>query len=314
MYERLISTGRYICRALIPILASVTAFSCIRDDRDVCYDREEEELLLYVKIVDVETGRDITGSGGIEEVILALFDAGGRFITTYILDGAQISARRPIVFADFEVEGVQVSAWGDIGGDIVRNDPHGHELGHDFMTLAVDGDGYSGSPSDFFFGFRTLSTPTRAVGRDEVVLTQKNSKLHVTARGLEDYNEEKYYFVIDSPANGYGFSGVPNGEPCRVRQTGKFESGQLVSPEPYLMIHSAGMQSSGPDDGVVVNLFRTSGDGDVLLASASRDRDGNMIELHPGMTTNVLIELGGGGIEMYIEITGWRQVYQWPLW
>ncbi|MCD8073332.1 MAG: FimB/Mfa2 family fimbrial subunit [Alistipes sp.] len=293
-------------------MAAGIASSCIRDDGDNC--PVADDFLLYVKIEDVESGRDITGDVEVEEVVLTLFDPAGRFVATYILDGEDISRRRPVVLRDFDVEGMQVSAWGDVGGEVLQNDPQGHNIGHDFVTLAVDSDGFSGSPDDFFFGFLSVSSQVRSAGSQEVVLTQKNSKLHLTVRGLEDRDDQRYYFAIESPADGYGFTGIPNGRPCLVRHTGKFTGNDLVSPEPCLMIHSSPADDAAARAGVVVNLYYKGDQGDRLLARVDWDIEGNTIELPSGRTTNVLIELTGGSLDVRVEVTGWRQVYQWPVW
>lgn len=288
--------------------------SCIKDDRNGCTDIDE--CRIFVRVVDTETGADITESGETEEVILALFDSVGRFIATRIFTGQEVKERRPWVISDLDLDGVQVSAWGDLGG-VEQAEPSMYQVGSDFVRLPVDEEGLSGSPDDFYFGFRQIGEATRTVREEEVTITQKNARIHVTVRGLTELDAEKYYFVIEAPQNGYDFSGNPNSETGRVRCTGQFnDGGEFVSPLQFLMIHSADPENVGPGEGAVVRLYRTGDDGTgIQIAAADHTEQGLYIGLWSGKTTNVLMDISDEtSLVVRIEVTGWHEIYQWSQW
>ncbi len=305
MYEVFTRTACFIAAAAL-------ISSCIKDDRDGCYD--PGEFRLYVKAVDSASGQDITPGGEAGEVMVALYDSLGRFVASRVLPADDVSARRPWTITDFDMTGIEVSAWGAVGQEVEPSPPV--TAGSGFYRLPVDGEGWSAPPGDFFFGLDTLRPPVPTRGSGEVVITQKNAKLYVTVRGLDYPDDGRYYFVLETPRNGYDISGRPDGGSCRIRQAGRFNGDrELVSPAPCLLIHSADPANTGPGEGAVVRLFERAPDGDRELAVADRADTGGYIALYPGRTTNVLIDLtGSASASVRVEVTGWQEIFLWSDW
>ncbi|MCC8018319.1 MAG: FimB/Mfa2 family fimbrial subunit [Rikenellaceae bacterium] len=294
------------------VVAVAVLGSCIKDDREDCYD--PAEFLLYIKAVDTATGQDITSGGDAGEVMVALFDSLGRFVASRVLAADEVTARRPWTITDFDMAGKQVSAWGALGEDVEQSPPATVQGG--FIRLPVDDEGWSAPPGDLFFGLDTIPSTAQERGRGEVVVTQKNAKLHVTVRGLRDSDDERYYFVYETPDSGYDFSGRPEGGRCRIRQAGRFNGDrELVSAVPCLLIHSTDPDNAGPGEGAVVRLMERAPDGDLELAVAQRTETGGYIALYPGRTTNVLIDLSGSAsATVRVEVTGWNETFLWSEW
>lgn len=152
---------------------------------------------------------------------------------------------------------------------------------------------------------------------EEVTVVRKNAQMHITVRGLDDgVSEERYYFTVQAPNDGYDFNGKPMAGTATVRRAGTFgPNGDFATVGTFNMIHT-----DTPDDaetGVGVSLYErmTVRSADRLVAAVTTDDDGMPISLPAGQTVNLLIDVGQeAGISVRMEITPWNEVYQWEIW
>lgn len=90
---------------------------------------------------------------------------------------------------------------------------------------------------------------------EEVTVVRKNARMHITVRGLDDgVPEERYYFTVQAPNDGYDFNGKPMAGTATVRRAGTFgPNGDFATVGTFNMIHT-----DTPDDaetGVGVSLY-----------------------------------------------------------
>lgn len=66
---------------------------------------------------------------------------------------------------------------------------------------------------------------------------------------------------------------------------------------------------------IVVKLYQRTPEGDRLIASADKDKEGNRIISRIAERTNVLIDLTDkNNMGVYIELTPWDYIFQWAWW
>ena len=132
---------------------------------------------------------------------------------------------------------------------------------------------------------------------EEVTVVRKNARMHITVRGLDDgVPEERYYFTVQAPNDGYDFNGKPMAGTATVRRAGTFgPNGDFATVGTFNMIHT-----DTPDDaetGVGVSLYErmTVRSADRLVAAVTTDDDGMPISLPAGQLS--LIHSWSVGIE-----------------
>ncbi|MCC8174039.1 MAG: FimB/Mfa2 family fimbrial subunit [Odoribacter sp.] len=205
-------TARYVTLFITLIYSLINIQSCsIKEDFSKCTN-EEEDFLLYIKVIDIVTGKDITESGEIENAYLYLFDYNQNFVKTYEISAEQIARREPLIFKHEELDRAMISAWGNLGEEITISNPQTGDLSKKAAVSLLQNPEetkYDLSPNDFFFGVKTINDHSHTTHIEEVVITQKNAKLHITVRGLNDKNTDNYHFHIAQKHNGYDFNGNP---------------------------------------------------------------------------------------------------------
>lgn len=308
----------YITAPFILIISLLMQQSCIKDDLSHCLPTE---VVLYIKVIDVVTGRDMTETGEVEQASLYLFDRNHVLLNRYYLSAEQIARREPLVLKEYDPERMFLSAWGNIGEQVkfteVSKGGKAEEL-----TLSLLADpyesGYSLFPNDFFFGRKEWNGNYGKTSIEEVVLTQKNAKLYVTVRGLKDTHADHYYFQIVNKYNGYNYQGIPTANLSYLKEKGVFNSHhEYVSPGPDLLIHSADQYHAVEDNSVWIYLYKNEEGIPEELVKTNRDTTGNYITLISGKTTNVLIDLTNGNtgeLTVQIQVTPWDEIYQWERW
>ncbi|MCD7931466.1 MAG: FimB/Mfa2 family fimbrial subunit [Tannerellaceae bacterium] len=298
---------------ILAILAGMLGIqSCIREDFSNCF--VDEDFLLYVKVVDILNGQDITESGALENACLYIFDQNELLLKIVYISASQIAAREPVVLHKKEAESMFISAWGNLTDKVSISGENGSGKLKDFtLSLLPDKENknYDSAPGNLFFGTKQIVSQGNANSSDEIILTQKNAKLHITIRGLEN-PEDNYYFKIVNSHNGYNFTGFPTSKTSQLKGSGVFNSNSdYVSGQPHLLIHSVpGMQ--GDDDNIWVYIYREQTGQNIEIAYTNKDNSGNYIQLISGQTTNVLIELKTNGhLNVFIKTTPWDKIYQW---
>lgn len=112
--------------------------------------------------------------------------------------------------------GCRISAWTNVGaGQQFHIPDDGSRLENRAVSLFMEDDTYHGVPDNLFFGQLQLASAGTGMP-EEVTVVRKNAQMHITVRGLDDgVSEERYYFTVQAPNDGYDFNGKPMG---RVRQ------------------------------------------------------------------------------------------------
>lgn len=287
---------------------------CIREDRSACLP-EEKERLVVLKVVDAATGRDITESGEAGNAVLYLFSPEGVFTGQIPVDGEHIRNRWPIPLSCNGSGRSYVCVWTNAGNGQHFHSPSDERwIGGRAVSLTRNSGEYHGTPDDLFFGYMRLAAEG-GVGPEEVTVMRKNARMHITVRGLDrTVSQERYYFTVRTPNDGYDFAGNPSEGRATVCLSGEFDTaGDFSTPDAFNLIHtdpvSAGEVSVCLYERVSV---RTA---DRLVVSTIADDGGRPISLPAGQTVNLLIDIREGtGVSIRMEITPWNEVYQWDVW
>ncbi|MCC8089028.1 MAG: FimB/Mfa2 family fimbrial subunit [Rikenellaceae bacterium] len=313
MYGQLMQIARYLLLRLASLAVLFTMFpsqGCIKEDMTDCVT---EEWLLYVKVVDIATGSDITASGEVDNIVINIFDSENWFVASYSMSALQIREREPVRIKNSGKSRLIVSAWGALDDNVaVSETGEGSILRESTVTLLPNpvAEEYDRFPGDYFFGLKEIISGNELSRTEEIVITQKNAKLNVTVRGLDHSTPEYYYFKISHNYSGYDFSGTPLVHSSYLKTQGEFnDSGEYITREPCILIHSDYDGLPSDENSAWVGLF----DGEREIAGTNKDSNGNYISLLSGLTTNVLLDLDEDGrISVYIKITPWDEIYLWP--
>ncbi len=308
----------YLRRLLLaaPLTVLLLALqSCIRENLDEC----DQEALLYVTVVDLLSGLDITDTEDVGDVDLFIFDPAESFVDHITVPKERLVAGDPIAIKHTDVRGLWVSAWGNLkDGQIVPLLDGNCTLTDGSITVKDGPDGYHLCPDDLFFGVKQVNlgqAGSRAVTiiREELPISRKNARMHLTVLGLPDgTNEADYYFTVHGGYVGYNFKGEPVAGENQIRQTGAFnQRREYATAEAFNIIHCL-----EGDNNITVNLYRQAAGtrAPSLIASVNEDDQGVYIAPLAGQTTNVLIDLRGAEASVQIELTPWNEVYNWMTW
>lgn len=315
----IIQDVRYMRSFMMKVLIIWFLFSnssCIRDGLTECTDViDDNATLLYVKVTDVLTGKDITGSNEVEKVDIFVFKEDSCLLKHLVVNADSIRQGLPVLITDNQTEPLFVSVWGNLhGSQTVSDILDGCKMRDLSITLIKNETGHAKCPDDLFFGATQIDyIPTRTDNVNEVSISRKNARMNITVHGLpKGASDSDYYFTICNGNNGYDFMGSPLCDYVEMKQSGVFRTSNdflFVTPVAFNLVH---MSSS--EQCMTVNLHkdditRTSS----IIASVTQDSDGNLISPVPGLTTNILIDLtdGTASITVTIETTSWDTIYHW---
>lgn len=307
----LIISYRYFLLLLLLIMVS-----CVREGMTEC---PIEESLIYIEVSTKVSGEMIADE--VSDISLFLFDPDGCFYKRINVPINQIIQGIPIVINDHDITNYYVSAWANIDDNtIVSEMMDGCLLKDQSITLSEDEFGYGSTPSDLFFGFKQLKfvkseSDNVIVFKEDILLSRINARVHITARGLSPGNNDDYYFLIEAKNYGYDLWGKPISKDTRYKQNGIFDlnNSDYLTPEAFNMIHT-----TNDDQCITINLYKkglTRIGSDVLIASATADRDGRLFSLNAGETANILINIDNNGeISFSMKVTSWDDTYMWTQW
>ena len=314
---------RFHCIAVIAAAClSVMAFTgCIKEDTDGC----DTGYILRLKVVDAANGQDITATGEVASASLFLYDENRQFLRRIDMTGDEIRQRKGIDVELPRGSKAWISAWGNIHEDmLISGSTPGSMPDESVITIADPEQGYAPGSGNIFFGTKQIGAVTRrAATEEEIVITQKNARMHITVRGLtEESDHDLYYFRIVNNYDGYTLSGSPVHVPYAQVETGVYDRERGLLSGPFNLIHSEDDSQNQEQHPVTVYLYRKPSRSsapdyrtDQLVASSSEDSGGNPIVLRRAMTTNVLIEIReSGSLGIRIEVTPWNVIYQWERW
>ncbi len=307
---------------LIGLLLQFLCSCNIAEDRDDC---PPDKRLIYIRIIDILTGTDITESTDeIESLSLYLFDRNREFLNSYEITPEQIYEHIPVDVTDMDIVGGYATVWANISELDKISEPVDGDILDTLQVLLIKNSkesGYYMCPGDLFFGYAQLnftenSTCCENAKQSTVDVKRKNGQLYITVRGLRNItNASDYYFRINTWASGYDFAGNPIMNLSRnIMETGIMNtSNDFISPEPYFMIHSPLTDLRASGNAISVSLYEAAAGTELISASA--DVNGNAIRFESGITTNILMEiLETGDLQVQIELTDWDEIFQWESW
>ena len=283
---------------LCGMAAAVAATGCIKDDLSDCVETCHLTVRAYAQQGDTrELGTDEVG-----DVKLFLFDVDGRFlrgIDTRI--GERVGVGIP------PGETVRVVAWGNLGRNAQSHTLPGEGDPLDGCLVGLLRDvrspEHSLSPADLFRGGIVLTAPADA-GETALPIYREVGSMAVTVRNLKvfaGFPDDGYRIVVRGTSSGIGFDGQRSGDGASYLPAGAFASG-LNNPDhltpPFNLIPE--------ESGVTIDIYH----GDQLVASVSRDREGNPITVEKSLLTNVLIDLRTSSL-VSMSFTGWGDYVAW---
>ncbi len=305
--------------------------SCITDSLKDC---PTEERLIYIRILDVLTGEDITATEELENITLYLFNKDRELVRDTVLSLARIRQYIPIDVTGLDVQNGYAIVWANVDETIQMSEiSEGTPMEQLSLMLLNDiqHNGFYGCPGDFFFGSERLNFPDCAScdGKSEEIVDvkRKNGKLHLTVRGLSgEESIDNYYFSIQTRASGYTFDGVPIRLNTFLREMGSMTANRdYLTPEPCMMIHSSLTEELTETNSLVIQFMETgisdasplhrASTQDHAVIEVNRDINGDYIGIYSGKTTNVLMQLlDNGQVQVQVVLTDWNEIHQWTHW
>ncbi len=304
----------------LPLLFALIANGCIRDKLTDCPPTE----IVYLRVIDINSGDDITDEGRVKEATLFVFDQNRKFIERIDINAGYLEDEIIIPLKGYTAGEFYVSAWGNISAyiDNARIAP-GEDYDDDFLKLFDAGKSMKQSPNEMFFGLKKIyiaeaATRTTEIQREEVDITQINAGLSVTVRGLPDEAAaEDYYFRLLRQNIGYNFWGEPIEGNYEIREGGTFNSdGEFISRQPVFLIHSAEPEAIDESNCTILHLYQKGAtpEQDIDLTGAIlQDREEQYIFLARGTTTHILIDLTAD-LRVQMAVTSWDEIYLWDEW
>lgn len=300
-------------RLMLLTLLMVINDGCILDGDDDCVTK----AILYIRVAE-ETSRASASSDedqpDVENATVYFFDKDSKLERVVTLTREEIENRIPIEVSVYNGKRQQVVVWGNLNNSQEVSDPTiGMQLSEARIRM-LEKEGYALPPDQLFYGCKELAFERV----QEVVINQWVGRVSITAHGFKDGPDDdaSYYFTIESKYNGYDFYGQPQAGNALLRIEAEKGSNQQ---EEYLFHQPVNLVTypdvSGGRQSINVKLYKSKPGGDVLIASADKDMEGNKIVTHNGENTNVLLDLAKeGDLNVYIELTPWEHIYQWAWW
>lgn len=294
------------------LYTSLLLTACVREDLPICTPQN----YFYLKIINAAAPTNESISSAIEHVEVYLFDGERHFVRSFSLSKKEVQEGALIKVDDFSAEdSLFVSVWGNLSEkEIVSTLTLDSEIDRSVITLATNGDGYTSTPDNLFFGSEIIRPAEEEGQIEEIKVSQKNAYLHITVRGLNHVlSPNDYSIIIEEEYNGYTFSGKPTRERIQMKAKGVFTvKKEFVTPHAICIIHADNMY--GEDDNKVT--LRLVDANDKVIVETSKDVDGNYIIPQRNMMTNVLFDLTNkdGPAKVYVEVTPWNEYFQWETW
>lgn len=250
----------------------------------------------------------------VENAIVLIYDKDAKLQRIVKLSREEIENRTPIEIPVYENNHPQVVVWGNLNGaEEISDLISGIELTSARITMQQE-NGYALSTDNLYYGFKELTDENE----QEIVISSWVGHVFITARGIENKadNASKYYFTIKSHCNSYDFYGRPQAGQAIL----KVEAEAKIYHQEVVLVHQpvnlvACPEISGEKQSMDVQLYKRTPAGDVLMASANTDTEGNCIITHVGENTNLLLDFTHkDDPNVYFILTPWEYIYQWAWW
>lgn len=308
------------CRHMIrilPRLLMLTALSAIVSgcgDDGECKCNGPAKALIYIS---VEEGPDSSSDFNenedidVDNATVLIYDKDANLQRIVKLSREQIDNRTAIEIPIYKDNLPQVVVWGNLNGS--EDVSGGIQLSSALVSMKQKG-AYALPTDNLFYGFKQLTDESK----QEIVITSWVAQVFITARGIESNpdNASNYYFTIESSCSSYDFYGRPQAGKAIV----KVDAETQIYHQEVVLVHQpvnvvACPDISGEQESMVVKLYKRTPEGDVLMASANTDTEGNCIITHTGENTNVLLHFTNNETPtVYFMLTPWEHIYQWSWW
>lgn len=287
------------------VALAIALSSCgVGEDLSGCPPREPNGAArMVVKVRDADDGDPIALRECIVDGTLLIFDSDRNLLMHKRVADADLGVEKavPTLPATRADDDIWVAAWGNAVASSMtaENYTPGTNASASYLSLR---DGSSAGVmrslgDELFFGIHRLDPEFDEL--HEVWITQINSRLMVTVRGLGSL-ADCYFELSGNLSDALSMDGTPLNDDSRtIHQTGRrTEQGDLVTPTDWLLIPCVDQTH----DRALLRLLQTADDRPIVETP---------IELLAGKTTNVLFDLTDSAPAVSIEITPWNELFLW---
>lgn len=299
-------------RLILLMLLTMFASGCISDGECNC----TAQTLIYICVAqgkDTSSGLE-SEKGIVDNALILIYNQNGQLQRTVKLTREEIENKTPVKIYSYDGKHPQVVVWGNLNGseDLSAIAP-GLQISDTRVSMQQKG-GYSLSTDKLYYGFKELTDATR----QNIEITGWTGSVYITVRGIENASNDAddYYFVIESKYNAYD----SYGNPLEGNALLKVPAETGICQQEVVLIHRQVNLIGYPQDSderqsMSVKLYKKTPEGDVLIASADKDSEGNSIMTHPGENTNILLDFTNkDNLNVYFKLTPWEIIHQWVWW
>lgn len=299
-------------RLILLMLLVMFASGCISDGECNCTATK----LIYIRVAqdqDTSSGSENEKSV-VDNALILIYNEDGQLQRTVKLSHEEIENKTPIKIYNSDGKHPQVVVWGNLNGseDLSAIAP-GSQISATRVSMQQKG-GYSLSTDKLYYGFKELTD----ANRQNIEITGWTGSVYITVRGIENASDDAgdYYFVIESKYNTYD----SYGSPLEGNALLKVPAQAGICQQEVVLIHQQVNLIGYPPDSdetqsMSVKLYKKTPAGDVLVASADKDSEGNSIMTHPGENTNILLDFTDkNNLNVYYKLTPWEIIHQWVWW
>lgn len=299
---------------LLLLIFLMTITACHKHDGDNdCIDK----TLVYISIAERQSRSSNYSDSETERVdnaMVYIFDGDSQLKQLVILNRQDLENKTPIEISNYNNTSPKVVVWGNMNGSQHISEPlPGLELSSARVTM-IEEDGFTLSPDNLYFGYKEIT----AENVQEIVINSWVGRVYITVRGIDDANSNAgdYYFTIECKYNSYDFYGEPQPGNVLLRvdaELSLYRQEDLLVHQPVNLV--AYPVVSGHREPIIIKLYKRTATGDVLIATADTDVDGQSIVTHPGENTNVLLDFTNqSNVQVSIVFTPWEIIHQWVMW
>lgn len=302
---------RLLPRLLLLMLLTTISSGCTSDEE--C-DSPSTTLIYISEVEGQDPSFDYDNDKKrVDNALVLIYDEDGQLQRTVKLTRKEIENKAPIKIDTDGCRHPQVVVWGNLNGseDLSVINP-GVPIASTRVSMQQE-EGFALSTDILYYGYKKLTDESL----QKIEITTWVGSVYITVCGIDQkqiYNDS-YYFIIESEYNSYDFYGNPQQGKAVLKVDARTEFYQR---EPVLVHPSVNLigypTNSDKSQSMTVKLYKRKPEGDVLIASADKDSEGNNIMAHAGDNTNILLDFIDNKLNVYYKLTPWENIYQWAWW